>query len=109
MIFSSSTYISMGSFLSIFMVFLNSIGITILPKSSIFLTIPVDFIQNPPLNKIFRQIPIFLLYYCKKNKSIANNNFCELFCIFIALFCTELAFSFTYLLNIVKIDLTDFD
>jgi len=44
-----STNISKGSFSEIPNLFLSSIGITILPSSSTFLVIPVDFtISNPP-------------------------------------------------------------
>ena len=43
-----STNISTGSFTLISNLFLISIGITTLPNSSILLTIPVDFIINPP-------------------------------------------------------------
>ncbi|GAT41116.1 transition state regulator Abh [Listeria monocytogenes] len=44
---SSSVNISKGSFTFRFIVLLISIGITTRPSSSIFLTIPVDFIFSP--------------------------------------------------------------
>ena len=43
-----STYISKASFSAILRVLLNSIGITTLPSSSTFLTMPVDFIVFAP-------------------------------------------------------------
>jgi len=45
-----STKISIGSFIAISNLFLSSIGITILPNSSTFLTIPVAFIIPPMQN-----------------------------------------------------------
>ena len=74
-----STYISKGSFSAISNLFLISLGITILPNSSTFLTIPVDFMKNTPFRKstffminrrqmqkrerVFLQTPCVFIYF----------------------------------------------
>jgi hypothetical protein len=58
MIEEPSTNISIGSFTFISNLFLNSIGITTLPNSSTFLTIPVAFILYPPKRNIIMSISV---------------------------------------------------
>ena len=64
MMHSSSTKISSGSLISISSVRLSSIGSTILPSSSTFLTIPVAFIASPSfilrLHRPLQWFPSFL-------------------------------------------------
>lgn len=84
MILSSSTKISSGSLALMSKVLRISIGRTILPSSSILLTIPVDFISYTPLYKFgaflkhliystiilqgrqafFTFFSVFLLFFC---------------------------------------------
>ena len=67
MILLPSTYISIGSELFISSFFLISFGITILPSSSMFLTMPVDFIMLSFHRVMCRADCLYRRFLCPRN------------------------------------------